>query len=63
MTNNKLILTTQQRFRKEKHNIFTDKVNKIVFCSNDDKRIKSIDSIETYAQGTSIYDPRTRYSM
>ena len=63
MTNNKLILRTQQRFRKEKHNIFTDKVNKIVFCSNDDKRIKSIDSTETYAQGTSIYDPRTRYSM
>ena len=54
MTNNKLILRTQERFRKEKHNIFTEEVNKIVFCLNDDKRIKSIDSMETYAQGTSI---------
>ena len=37
--NNKLILKTQQRFRSEKRNIFTEESNKIAISSNDDKRI------------------------
>ena len=49
--NNKLILKTQQRFRSEKHNIFTEEVNKIAVNLNDDKRMQSIDSIETDASG------------
>ena len=49
--NSKLILKTQQRFRSEKHNVFTEEINKIALSSNDDKRIQSIDSIETYAHG------------
>ena len=49
--NNK-ILKSQQRFRIEKHNVFTVKVNKIALSANDDKRIQSIDSIETYSYGT-----------
>ena len=32
--------------------MYNEKVNKILLSSNDDKRIKSIDSIETYAYGT-----------
>ena len=51
--NNELILKTQQRFRSEKHNVFTEEINKIALSSNDDKRIQSIDSIETYAHITS----------
>ena len=31
----------------------TEEVNKIAMSANDDKRIRSIDSIETYAHGTS----------
>ena len=50
--NNKLTLKTQRRFRSEKHNVFTEEINKIALSSNDDKRIQSIDSIETYAHGT-----------
>ena len=50
--NNKLISKTQQRFKSGKH-VFTEKINKIVLNSNDDKRIQSIHSIETYAHGTS----------
>ena len=46
--NNELILKTQQRFRSEKHNVFTEEIYKIVMSLNDDKRIKLIDSIETY---------------
>ena len=43
---NKLILKTQQRFKSERHNVFTEEGNKIALSSNDDKRIWSIDSIE-----------------
>ena len=55
MKNNKLILKTQQRFKSEKHNIFTEEINKIALSSNEDRRTKSIDSIETYACGKCIY--------
>ena len=51
--NNKSILTTQQRFKSERHNVFTEAINKIALSSNDGKRMQSIDSIETYAYGTS----------
>ena len=51
--NNKSMLKTQQRFKRERHNVFTEEINKIALSSNDDKRMQSIDSIETYAYGTS----------
>ena len=35
------------------HNAFTKVINRIVLISNDDKRIQSIDLIETYAYRTS----------
>ena len=51
--NNKSILKIQQRFKSERYNVFTEEINNIVFSSNDVKRMQSIDSIETYAWGTS----------
>ena len=42
-------LKSQQRFK----HVFTEQVNKIALSANDDKRIQSIDSIKTYAYGTS----------
>ena len=51
--NNKLILKSQQRFRSKKYNVFTEEVNKTELSANNDKRIQSIDSIETYAYGPS----------
>ena len=47
------MLKTKQRFKSEKYNDFTKEINKIALSSNDDKRVQSIDSIETYAYGTS----------
>ena len=49
----KSILKVQQRFKSERDNVFTEETNKIALSSNDNKRIQSIDSIETYAYGTS----------
>ena len=34
--NNKTILKSQQRFRSETYNVFTDEINKIASSSNDD---------------------------
>ena len=39
MRNNKSILKTQQRFKSERHNVFTKEINKIALSSNDDKRM------------------------
>ena len=51
MKNDKLILKAQ-RFKTEKDNVFTEEVKKIALHRNDDKRIQSIDSVETYAYET-----------
>ena len=42
-----------QRFEGEKHNVFTEEVNKISLRSNDDKKLQLIDKLETYVYGTS----------
>ena len=46
--NNRLILKSLQKFRVEKHNVFTEEVNKIALTDNDDKGMQSIYSIEIY---------------
>ena len=43
----------QQWFKSERYNVLTEEINKIALSSNDDKRMQSIHSIETYAYGTS----------
>ena len=43
----KLILKTHQRFKSKRHDFFTEEINNVNLNSNDDKRIKSIDSVET----------------
>ena len=47
-----MILKSQERFKNEKNINFTKQINKIAFSSNDDKRMQSIDSIETNAYET-----------
>ena len=39
MKNNKLILKTQQSFKSERDNAFTEEINRIALNSNDDKRM------------------------
>ena len=49
--NNKLVLKSELRFRRERINVLTEKVDKITLSANDGKRIQSIDLTETYAYG------------
>ena len=37
--------------KSEKHNVFTEAINKIALTSNDETRMQSMNSIETYAYG------------
>ena len=45
----KSILKIQRRFKSERDNVLTKEINKIALSSIGDKRMQSIDSIETYA--------------
>ena len=47
------MLKAQPRFKSGRHNVFTEVINKIALTSNDDKRMQSIDLIDTYAYRTS----------
>ena len=49
---NKIILRSQQRFKSDHHNVFTEEINKVAISSNDDKRIQDFDGIIKHAFGT-----------
>ena len=51
MKSNKLILKTQQKFKRERRNVITEEIKIIALSSNGDKKMQSFDSIETYAYG------------
>ena len=51
---NKIILKSQQRFKIEEHNVYTEQINKIALSSNDDKRLQMFDIITIYPYGTNV---------
>ena len=51
--NNQLIFKTEQRSKSERDNVSTEEINNISLSSNEDKRMHSVDSIETFEYGTS----------
>ena len=53
LSNNKVILKSQQIFKSEAHNVCTEEVNKIALGSNDDKRLQTYDRIASYLYGSS----------
>ena len=53
--NNKTVYRSQQRFKRDHHQVYTEEVNKIVFSSNDDKRPQTSDRITTYPYGTNAF--------
>ena len=52
LLNSEIILKSQQRFRSERHDVYTEEVNKIVLSSNDDKRLQIFDRTTSYPYGT-----------
>ena len=53
--NDRVILQSQQRFKSDYHNVFTEQTNKIALNSNDDKRLQTFDKITTYPYGASAF--------
>ena len=53
LLNNEIILKSQQRFKSERHNLYTEDVNKIALSSNDDKRLQTYDRTSSYPYGKS----------
>ena len=53
--NDKIILKSQQRFKSDHHNIYTEGINKIALSSNDDKRLQISDRIKTYPYGANAF--------
>ena len=54
LLNNETILKSQQRFKSERHHIYTEEINKIALSSNDDKRLQTFDRITSYPYGVSV---------
>ena len=50
---NEIILKSQQRFKSQAHNVYTEEINKIALSRNDDKRLKTFDIITSYPYETS----------
>ena len=53
--NDKIILKSQQRFKSDHHEVYTEEVNKIALSSNDDKRLQTFDRVTTYPYGTNAF--------
>ena len=54
LSNDKVVLKSQQRFKSERHNVYTENVNKIALSNNGDKRLPTFDKVKTYPYGSSV---------
>ena len=57
--NNGKVLRSQQRFRSEDHNVYTENINKIALSCDDDKRFVAKDGIESYPYGYILKKKKT----
>ena len=54
--NNIVILRSQQGFKSDYHEVYTEEGNKIALSSNDDKRLQTFDRVTTYPHGTNAFN-------
>ena len=47
------ILRSQQRFKSDGHDVYSEEINKVALSFNDDKKLMSYDVITTYPYGIS----------
>ena len=53
--NNKNVYRSQERFKSQNHDVYTEEVYKIALSNNDDKRLQTFDGITTYPYGTNVF--------
>ena len=53
--NDTVILRSQQIFKIDYHEVYTEEVNKIALSSKDDKRLQTFDRVTTYPYGASAF--------
>ena len=53
--NEKIILKSQQIFKSDCRNVYTEQINKIARSSNDDKRLQTFDKVTTYPYGPNAF--------
>ena len=53
LVKNEIILKSQQRFKSQRHDVYTEEVNKIALSSNDGKILQTFDRITPYPYGAS----------
>ena len=51
LLNGEIILKSEQRFISNKHDVYTESINKIALSNNDDKRIVLSNKITSYPYG------------
>ena len=51
-----IILKSQQRFKSDYHNVYTEQISKIARSSNDDKRLQTFDKTAIYPFGTNAFE-------
>ena len=54
LQNNKIKLISQQRFKREAQDVFTEKINKIALNFNDHISLKPFNKVKSHAYGTSV---------
>ena len=54
LLNIEIVFKSQQRFKSERHDVYTEEVNKIALSSNGDKRLQTFDKFTTYPCGASV---------
>ena len=56
MLKNKTILLSQLRLKSDRHNVYTEEINKIAINPpNDRKRLQTFDGIKTHSYGTNVF--------
>ena len=62
MFKNEVILKSQTRLKSESHDVYTEEINSISLCSNDDKSLQTFDNIRSYsyrANAFRVYESET----
>ena len=53
--NDKIILKSQQRFKRDYHEVYTEEANKVALSSIDDNRLQTTDRITKYPHETNAF--------